>query len=206
MNSLERIQSQLDVILPKNRHWLFPRTGTLVVKCLEILEVSSFQFWRYGENATESVAMSFDVRVKPSTSEFLCREWRKEAFGFQFPELAFVPKNVEGDLFGVLSGCCGALWHAQAPCKKSHKALSRLLIRQQWAIFPLSVSPFLQEAATDYCLVLTNNEETHDLLGLELSEDAEIFQWHPKSFGWPIPIEAERRAQILWDRELSETD
>lgn len=206
MESLEIIQSQLDVILPKHRHWLFPRTGTLVVRCLEILEASSFQIWRYGEDASGSVPMSFHVRVKASTSQFVCREWRKEAFGFVFPELAFVPEDVEGTLLDALSACSQPLRHGQAPGKKYTKALSRSLHREQWAIFPLAVSPFMQESATDYCVVLINDEETHELIGVELSEDAELFQWETKFLSWPIPVEAEQQAEALWEAELLATD
>ncbi len=204
--ALTTLQSQVDYFTRDQLHWLIPRTGTLIVQCLEIFGANSFHLWRYNnQDSSPLIPPSHEIPVDSTTQGFLARGWRDEAYGFQFPEEAIAPDDAREDLFLSLTAYCRMLQHNSLRKKGGAKSLSRSLKREKWAIFPLAISPFMEDAATNYCLVLTNDSELHEFIGLELAGSTDVLKWHNQSPSWPIPEKSEERAQILWDTELSET-
>ncbi|MBA2116620.1 hypothetical protein [Bremerella alba] len=205
MDAITTIQSQLDFFLPQHPHWLIPRTGLQMVKMLHVLDCKSFQTWRYWEDPSSSVTLpTATLRTDSETSGFFNRQWREEAFGFLFPELAYVPINSHIELFSALTKYCQALSHGCIPRKGIAKQLWHTLLSTEWIAFPLAVSPFMEEAATDYCLVLVNNKEAYELIEIEFSGDSKVFQWKANFTDWPIPAEAEDLAHRMWNEELSQ--
>ncbi|MFN3148583.1 hypothetical protein [Bremerella sp.] len=206
MDALKTIQSQLDVLLRWHPHWLVPRTGNQLTQSLKAIGAGTIQVWRHWEDPENDITRpSATLAVDSETSGYFNRQWREEAFGFHFPELAYLPEDASDNLFTALTRYCHALVHAASPSKAEAKSLSQALLQVECAMFPLAVSPFMAESATDYALVLIHDPSVRELMCLELTENPPIVLWQAGATAWPIPAVAEEAAQTLWESELAET-
>ena len=198
-----KLSSRIELFVGNTPHWLIPRSGEVIVKCVSAFGENSCKLWRYwNDPSSPFIIPSMNIEINSSTEKFLARQWKDESFGFLFPEMVYLSNGFSEDLLVELSNCCQRYSTGFCPDQEAAASLKRLFAEERWLIFPLALAPFMEESITNHCLVIIPDTGLHKKVGASLKPFVNLLTWKGSCPDWPIASDIEAEARIRWENEL----
>lgn len=186
-------------------HVLVPLNGRCFVHALETIEVGSFETWYYYDAPSTLDDPSIDfarpegpIRVQASIARDLEIFWGINVSEMLFPELLYLPAGTSVDVYKRLSKLCKHYRWLSTPPSEYVTGIKNILVGLDWVYAPLHIPGECYDSATFYCLFLSNNPQTVELVELAMLDlGVRTFKLVRNSKEWPIPDEAEIQARHL---------